>query len=145
VTLFDQPSVCARARERITAEGLSDRVSTWDGNFFEDRFPSEIDAVLYSHIAPMWSKETNVSVFRRVRDALPQGGRLILYNMVANDDQDGPLGVTCGSVYFHALATGQGFMHSESEYRSMLAEAGFDAVHASSGLPAFHALIVGTK
>jgi hypothetical protein len=144
-TVFDQPTICAKARERIATSGLADRVSTHEGNFLVDPFPSGIDAVLYSHIAPIWSKETNISVFRRAREALAFGGRFFIYNMVADDDQAGPLSVTCGSVYFHALATGQGFMHSQSEYQAMLVEAGFGRVHTVSGLPVSHSLVIGTK
>jgi hypothetical protein len=145
VTVFDQPSVCAKARANIAASGLGARVSTHEGNFLTDAFPPGIDGILYSHIGSIWSKQTNVAVFRRAREALAPGGRLFIYNMVANDAHSGPLSVTCGSVYFHALATGEGFMHSQSEYGAMLLEAGFGTVSTVSGLPVSHALVVGTK
>jgi hypothetical protein len=145
VTVFDQPSVCAKARDNVAAHGASDRVSTHEGNFLTDAFPAGIDAVLYSHIASIWSEATNVAVFRRAREALAPGGRFFVYNMVANDEHTGPLSVTCGSVYFHALATGEGFMHSERDYRRMLDAAGFGSVTAVSGLPVSHALVIGTK
>jgi len=143
--LFDQPTVCAKARENIEQNGLSDRVSTHAGNFLKDAFPSGIDCVLYSHIGSIWSAETNVGVFRRAHDALPAGGSLFIYNMVANDEHTGPLSVTCGSVYFHALATGEGFMHSACEYQAMLKDAGFAAVEVIDNLHVSHALITGTK
>ncbi len=145
VTIFDQPSVCSKARENIASRGLAGRVSTADGNFLNDPFPAGIDAVLYSHIASIWSEDTNVAVFRRALAALPTGGRFYIYNMVANDEQTGPLSVTCGSVYFHALATGEGFMFSQQDYARMLERAGFGSVKIVSGLPVSHALVIGTK
>jgi hypothetical protein len=144
VTIFDQPTVCDKARANIEARGLRDRVGVFPGNFLRDPFPPGIDAILYCHIAAIWSKETNVDVFRRARESLPAGGKFFLYNMVARDDHTGPLSVTCGSVYFHALATGQGFMHSTAEYRAMLHEAGFPQVEVVGGLPVSHALVIGT-
>jgi hypothetical protein len=145
VTIFDRPTVCAEARKQIEASGLQDRVFTYKGDFLEDPFPAGIDAVLYSHIASMWGAETNVGVFRRAREALPRGGRFFIFNMVADDDHTGPLSVTCGSVYFHALATGEGFMHSARDYRAMLLQAGFDEVEIVRGLPVSHAIVIGTK
>jgi predicted transcriptional regulator len=145
VTIFDHPTVCAKARANIEKNGLSERVSTYAGNFLEDGFPTGIDCVLYSHIASIWSVETNVGVFRRAHDALPAGGSLFIYNMVANDEHTGPLSVACGSVYFHALATGEGFMHSAREYQAMLKDAGFAAVEIIDNLQVSHVLITGTK
>ena len=145
VTIFDQPSVCAKARQNVAEQGLADRIATREGSFLADPFPTEMEGILYSHIASIWSEETNVDVFRRAREALLPGGRLFIYNMVANDEQTGPLSVTCGSVYFHALATGQGFMHSQQDYRRMLERAGFASVETLSGLPVSHALVIGTK
>jgi hypothetical protein len=145
VTIFDRPTVCAEARKQIEASGVKDRIDTHEGDFLEDPFPTGIDAVLYSHIASIWRAETNVRVFRRAREALPVGGRFFIFNMVASDDHTGPLSVTCGSVYFHALATGEGFMHSARDYSAMLLEAGFADVEIVRGLPVSHALVIATK
>lgn len=145
VTIFDQPSVCAKARENVDSHGLADRISTYDGNFLEDSFPPGMDSILYSHIGSIWSHETNVRVFRRAAQALPPGGRFYIYNMVAADDHSGPLSVTCGSVYFHGLATGEGLMHSAADYGAMLLEAGFSSVELLRDLPVSHALVIGTR
>ena len=145
ITIFDQATVCERAQANVRQQGLSDRIATHAGNFLEDPFPAGIDAILYSHIASIWSEETNVRIFRRAHEALPPGGTFTIYNMVADNDQKGPLSVTCGSVYFHALATGEGFMFSALEYEKMLKDAGFATVRTQGGLPAAHALITGTK
>jgi hypothetical protein len=145
VTIFDQPTVCEKARANVSARGLGNRIDVFPGDFLRDSFPPGIDSVLYCHIAAIWSAETNVAVFRRAHESLPPGGKFFVYNMVAKDDHTGPLSVTCGSVYFHALATGEGFMHSAAEYRAMLHEAGFAQVDIAGGLPVSHALVVGTK
>jgi len=145
ITIFDQATVCERARANIKQADLSNRITTSAGNFLEDSFPAGIDAILYSHIASIWSEETNLQVFRKACASLPSEGTFTIYNMVADDDQTGPLAVTCGSVYFQALATGEGFMFSSAEYEKMLKDAGFGRVSAKAGLPASHALITATK
>jgi hypothetical protein len=145
VTIFDQPSVCAKARENVAANGLGDRIGTHAGNFLSDPFPTGVDAVLYSHIGSIWSHETNVGVFRRAREALPVAGRFFVFNMVPNDDHGGPLSVTTGSVYFHVLATGEGMMHSAPDYDDMLREAGFSKVEIVRGLPVSHAIVIGIR
>jgi hypothetical protein len=145
VTIFDQPSVCEKARENVAAHGLTARIATHEGNFLVDPFPPGVDSILYSHIGSIWSHETNVGVFRRAAAALPPGGRFYIFNMVAADDHSGPLSVTCGSVYFHALATGEGLMHSAADYATMLREAGFAAVEVLGDLPVSHAVVIGTR
>lgn len=145
VTIFDHPSVCEKARENVAKHGLSDRIATHEGDLLRDPFPPGIDSVLYSHIGSIWSHETNVGVFKRAAAALPPGGRFHVFNMVPADDHSGPLSVTCGSIYFHALATGEGFMHSKVEYAAMLHEAGFASVEIRGDLPVSHALVIGTR
>jgi hypothetical protein len=145
ITIFDHASICERAESNIRESGLGHRVLTHPGNFVEDPFPAGIDAILYAHIAPIWSEETNLRIFRKAHGALPPGGTFTIYNMTPDDDQTGPLSVTCGSVYFQALATGEGFMFSAADYQQMLAEAGFGRIAIEAGLPAWHVLITATK
>lgn len=57
LTIFDAPSVCKRALENIAAAGLSDRISTHPGNFFETDFPAGIDAIIFGHMMTIWSAE----------------------------------------------------------------------------------------
>lgn len=145
VTIFDQASVCAKARENVAAQGLGDRIDTHAGDFLHDPFPPGIDAVLYSHIGSIWSRRTNVGVFRRACEALPPGGRFFIFGMVPRDDHSGPLSVTTGSVYFQALASGEGMMHSAVDYADMLREAGFGATEIVRGLPVSHAVVIGIR
>ncbi|MEZ4296947.1 MAG: methyltransferase [Polyangiaceae bacterium] len=145
VTVFDHPTVCEKAAANIASQGLSGRIAVAPGNFLADPFPPGIDSVLYAHIGPIWSAETNTGVFKRAAAALPEGGTFSIYNMVPADDHSGPAYVTAGSVYFHALATGQGFMHSVPEYTEMLRAAGFSDVRVVRDLPVSHALITGIR
>lgn len=145
VTVFDSASVCRLAQANIERAGLGDRVFTWAGDFRTDPFPPGIDAVLYCHIATIWSLKHNRELFRKTHDALPAGGALLLFNMMADDDERGPLSTALGSPYFLAIATGEGKLHPWKDYERCLNEAGFQGVQRIGGLPLNHGLLIGWK
>jgi hypothetical protein len=145
VSIFDSESVCKIATQHIELEGMVGRVKTWPGNFLYDAFPSGIDAVLYSHILTIWSPETNLALLKRTYDALPDGGSVIVFNMMGNDDDTGPLSTALGSPYFQCIATGDGMLYSWSDYETWIKEAGFTSVKRYDGLPLSHGILVGKK
>ncbi len=144
ITIFDSATVCERATQKVEAAGLSDRVHVWPGSFFSDPFPSDIDGILFAHIGPIWSMDENQHLFRRALAALPQGGKLFLYNMVTSDDGFGPLMALFGSSYFQAIATGTGKVYPAAAYREGLLGVGFKEVTVTTA-PVAHAVITATK
>ena len=144
VTIFDSPTVCDRAEENIAAAGLQEQINTYPGNFFERDFPSDIDAIMFAHMLTIWNPENDTALLKRAYDALPKGGRVIIYNMMAYDDDSGPKSATLGSPYFLAIATGQGMLYSWKDYESFLAQAGFTQT-VRMELPKDHGVLVGIK
>jgi precorrin-6B methylase 2 len=144
ITIFDAPSVCELANKNIEAAGLKGRVNTYPGDFFETEFPDGIDAIIYSHMLTIWSLETNTALLRRSWDALPEGGKLFIFNMMASDDDIGPIAATLGSPYFLTIATGEGMLYSWKDYEGCLADAGFEQTQRHE-LPRNHGLLVGVK
>jgi cyclopropane fatty-acyl-phospholipid synthase-like methyltransferase len=145
VTVFDSPSVCQLAQRKIEAAGLSARVFTWAGDFLQDPFPPGIDAVLYAHILTIWSAERNRALLKKTYAALPAGGAVLIFNMLGNDEETGPLSTALGSPYFLAIATGEGMLHPGKDYELWLKEAGFSHLERFSALPLNHGLLVGSK
>jgi len=144
LTIFDAPSVCNRAKQNITKENLSDRVNTYPGNFFETDFPPNIDAILFGHMMTIWSPQKDTSLLRKAYEALPKGGKVIIFNMMANDDDIGPMATALGSPYFLSIATGEGMMYSWSDYEKFLANAGFKKTQRTE-LPRNHGVLIGIK
>jgi L-tyrosine C(3)-methyltransferase len=144
-TVFDMPSVCRLARAKLRRLGLRERVDVRPGNFLKDRFPPGADAILFNHICPIWSKERNLDLFRRSFRALPKGGAVFVYNMMSNDDDRGPLTPAFGSLYFLAVATGEGMLYRWKDYAAWLRRAGFRKVERIRGLPLHHGLLIGVK
>jgi tRNA A58 N-methylase Trm61 len=144
ITVFDSPSVCVLAEENIRHAGLSSRIRTHSGNFFTDSYPTDIDCILFAHILTIWSPEENILLLRRAFDALPSGGKVIIFNMMGNDDQSGPLTAALGSPYFLSIATGKGMLYSWQEYESFVHEAGFIKTERVV-LPRDHGVLIGRK
>lgn len=145
-SVFDSASVCALAKQTIAEAGLSERVGTWEGNFFDTPFPPDVDCIVYCHILTIWSTEKNLVLLKRTYDALPVGGKVVIFNMMGNDDDSGPLSTALGSPYFLAIATGEGMLHPWKDYESALRGAGFTHIERlQDGLPIDHGILVGTK
>jgi O-methyltransferase domain/Dimerisation domain len=143
-TVFDSPSVCKRAEENVARSDVADRVFTHPGNFFADPYPPGVDCVLFSHILTIWSRERNIALLKKAHAALPDGGRVIIFNMMGSQDEDGPLATALGSPYFLCLASGEGMLYSWSQYEEFLVAAGFMRTlrHA---LPRDHGVLIGVK
>ncbi|MCG8611055.1 MAG: acetylserotonin O-methyltransferase [Pseudomonadales bacterium] len=144
VTVFDSPTVCERANANIADQGMSDRVDTYPGDFFVRDFPEGIDAIMFAHMMTIWTPEKDTELLKRAYDALPVGGKVIIYNMMAYDDDTGPKSAALGSPYFLAIATGQGRLYSWQDYEGFLKEAGFSQT-VRKELPRDHGVLVGVK
>lgn len=144
--VFDSPSVCEHAKENIRMAGMADRVSTWQGNFFQDPFPPGTECIVYCHILTIWSMDNNRTLLRRTYDALPEGGAVVIFNMMGADDDSGPLSTALGSPYFLAIATGEGMLHPWKDYEAALQDVGFkQTIRLDHGLPLDHGILVGIK
>jgi O-methyltransferase domain/Dimerisation domain len=83
---FDLPPVGPVFEEFIEAQGLAGRVSFAGGDFFTDPLP-EADVYLMGHILHNWSLPEKQALLRRVHDALPDGGALIVYDALIDDER----------------------------------------------------------
>ncbi|WGS87159.1 methyltransferase [Methylomonas sp. UP202] len=144
VTIFDNPTVCEIARQNIIKSDVSGRVSVYPGDFFKDDFPKGIDCVFLGHIMTIWSIEKGRLLLKKIYNALPKEGKVIIFNMMGNDDDSGPIVTALGSPYFLTIATGEGMLYSWSDYENLLIEAGFHDI-SKQILPKEHGVIIGCK
>jgi methyltransferase len=145
VSIFDSPSVCEIAKHNIEVAGLTDRVDTVPGEIFSDPLPNGIDSILFSHMFTIWSAETNRALLAKIYDSLEPSGKLLIFNMMANDDDSGPISTALGSPYFLSIATGEGMLYSWKDYESWLEKIGFSRIDRIEGLPLDHGLLIATK
>lgn len=142
--VFDLPEMCPITEKKLAESGLGNRLRAVGGNCFEDDFPVGADCYLFSHFCTIWSAEKNKVLFKKAFDALPRNGKIVIFNMMQEDDETGPLTAALGSPYFLAIATGEGMLYTWSEYEKWLEEAGF-AEMKRIRLPRDHGVIVGRK
>ncbi|WP_199350975.1 methyltransferase [Haliangium ochraceum] len=143
-TVFDLPSVCELARQRIADAGLSERLQVSPGDCFASEFPAGTDCFLFAHFLTLWSAERNRYLLARAYEGLRPGGAVVLYSIMQDDDEAGPLSASIGSAYFLNLATGQSMLYSWREYISWLREAGFETIYKRRVLRD-HGIIVAVK
>ena len=143
-SVFDSPTVCEIAQKNIEASGLKERLNTVPGECFADPFPEGADCLMFCHFFTIWSKEKNCQLLKKCYDMLPSGGKVLVFNMMQSDDEQGPLTAAIGSPYFLTLATGEGMLYTWKEYENWMREAGFSNV-SRQALPRDHGIIIGTK
>lgn len=143
-TVFDSPTVCEIARKRIKEANMSDRLDATPGNCFNTPFPKDVDCLLFAHFFTIWGEQQNRELLKISFESLPVGGKVIIFNMMQNDNETGPLSAAIGSPYFLTLATGTGMLYTWHEYETWMKEAGFQSVRRQKLLHD-HGFIIGTK
>jgi L-tyrosine C(3)-methyltransferase len=142
--VVDLPSVCELAAANIERAGLADRLRTHPGDCFADGLPRSADCFLFAHFLTLWSEQRNQQLLRDAYRALPEGGAVVIYNIMQEDARTGPLSSAIGSAYFLAIATGESMLWTWQEYCDWLAAAGFRKIERRR-LLRDHGVIVATK
>jgi len=143
-SVFDSPTVCEIARRKIARHGLQDRLDAIPGECFRDPFPKDADCLMFAHFFTIWGEKKDRELLRKCHDALPSGGKVIIFNMMQRDDETGPLSAAVGSPYFLSLATGLGMLYTWREYEDWMRDCGLTHVQRHK-LRRDHGLIVGTR
>jgi 3-hydroxy-5-methyl-1-naphthoate 3-O-methyltransferase len=142
-TVMEIPQVCAAAEPFIATAGMSGRVRTQAVNMFTQDWPRDYDAHFFSNVFHDWSDATNRLLAKKSFAALPKGGRILLHEMLMDDDGCGPLPAAAFSVLM-LLAT-RGKQYSLPEFRSILEDAGFTDVEAVQTGGGYYSLVSARK
>ncbi|MFC8850259.1 MULTISPECIES: methyltransferase [unclassified Micromonospora] len=145
-TILDLPHVCARAQERIAAEGLTGRIGTVAGDFLADSaLPGGHDIVLLSMILHDWDEPTNRALLAKCHAALPPGGAVVICELLLDDDRSGPPEAALMGMNM-LVETEGGRNYSGAEYAAWLADAGFVGVERLSfDAPGANGAVVGRR
>jgi O-methyltransferase/methyltransferase family protein len=140
-TIFDMPPVCEVAQEFAAKYGLQSRVKTHVGDIWEDQFPPA-DLHFYADICHDWPPEKCRALLKKSFESLPVGGRVILHEMLYNDEKTGPSQAAAYSVAMLLWTEGQ--QYSGRELRAMLAEAGFNDIEVKQTF-GYWSIVTGRK
>lgn len=139
--IYDIAAVGRVAANVIQSYGLEENISIHIGDMWSEPFPNA-DIHFYSNVFHDWPEQNVTFLTQKSYDALPRGGRIIIHEMLFNDDAPGPLSVAGFNVAM--LSWSQGKKYSRSEMKQLLEMAGFCVIEI---LPAFSdfSIITGVK
>lgn len=83
---FDLPVVQSVFEDYVAEAGLTDRLQFHPGDFFNDPMPSA-DVLIMGHILHDWNLDEKRALLAKAYDALPDGGALIVYEAIIDDDR----------------------------------------------------------
>jgi demethylspheroidene O-methyltransferase len=126
--LFDLPAVAQRAQLKLAQAGLAARAEACGGDFRGDALPRGADLVTLIRVVHDHDDATALALLRRVFEALPAGGVLLLAEPMAGTAGAEPMG---GAYFgFYLLAMGRGRPRTQLRLQGLLHEAGFACVRA---------------
>ena len=83
---FDLPEIAPIFEEYADENKLSDRLRFQGGDFFKDPLPSA-NVITMGHILHDWNLETKEMLIRKAFEVLPDGGALIVYEAIIDDQR----------------------------------------------------------
>lgn len=142
-TVLEIDTICTEADGYIATAGVGDRVRTRALNMFTQPWPTGHDAHFFSNIFHDWSDDTCRLLARKSAAALPAGGRILLHEILLDDDGCGPLPATAFSLLM--LIGTRGRQYSLPELRGFLEPAGFVDVEAMRTGGGYYSLVSARK
>ncbi len=139
---FDMPAAGPAFDDYVAACGLAGRLWFYPGDFFADPLPPA-DVLVMGHILHDWSLDEKLLLIRKAYDALPDGGALIVYESIIDDDRRANTFGLLMSVNM-LIETQAGFDYTAADCRSWLAGAGFRDSYAEP-LTGPDSMVVGIK
>ena len=126
LSVFDLPQVEKSALLRLRSEALDDRITFIPGSFRDDSIPRGFDSislirVLYDHL-----DDTVTKLLKKVYDALPIGGQLIISEPMSGGDHPNRSGDVYFAFYTMAMRTGKA--RSANQISQMCLSAGFSNI-----------------
>jgi hypothetical protein len=139
---LDLPAAEPIFDEYVASNGLADRLQFYPGDFFADPLPPA-DVLIMGHILHDWSLDEKLLLIRNAYDALPDGGALVVYESIIDDDRRANTFGLLMSVNM-LIETQAGFDYTFADCRSWMADAGFRDTYAEP-LAGPDSMVVGIK
>ncbi len=132
VTIMDLPVQVNVARKNIEAAGLQDRVSFFETNILDESLPfaKGCDVIWMSQFLDCFSEAEIISILRRCREALNDGGSIFILEPFW-DKQQFKSAAFClqqTSLYFTAIANGNSQMYHTDDFFRCVRAAGLEVV-----------------
>ena len=139
---FDLPVVQPIFEEYVADNNLSDRLTFYPGNFFEDPLP-ESDVIVMGHILHDWDMDQKRVLLKKAYDALPAGGSLLVFEALIDDERrSNPFGLLMSLNML--IETPGGFDYTGRDCSQWMKETGFSSTRVEH-LAGPDSMVVGVK
>jgi hypothetical protein len=122
-TGFDLPVLAPIFADYVTSFGLNDRLRFITGDFFIDSLP-KADVLVMGNILGDWNLAERNVLLAKAYEALPEGGALIVYEQLIDDDRR-ERAVNLLVSLLMLIETPGGSCYTAADCQSWMAEAGF--------------------
>ncbi len=141
VAIFDLPDVINEARARL---GNESPIALHAGSFKDDPLPGGYDLITLIRIAHDHDDEVVIALLAKIHAALPQNGKLLLAEPMAQSSGAERMGNAYFGLYLWAMGSGR--PRSVEDYTQMLRNAGFSSVRrVKTALPLVTSAIVASR
>jgi ubiquinone/menaquinone biosynthesis C-methylase UbiE len=142
VCAVDWAPVLEVAKSNARKAGVEERYETIIGSAFDVNYGGPYDIVLLTNFLHHFDPATNVSLLRKVRAAMPAGGRVAALEFVPNEDRISPPIAAAFSLTMLGI-TPSGDAYTFSELESMYCEAGFRQITSRPVPRGPHTVVMG--
>ena len=139
--LLDMETVIASAKNLLTESGLDSRIEYVSNDFWKCEYPVA-DVHFYSQIFHDWPEEKCVFLAKKSYQSLAENGKIIIHEMLFDDDKSGPLMASAGNVGM--LAWTEGKQYSGKEIKNILKKSGFKNIQIVP-TTGYWSVVVGSK
>jgi hypothetical protein len=139
---FDLPAVRPVYEDYVRAHDLCGRLKFLEGDMFAGPLP-RADVLVMGHILHDWGLEAKRALVAKAYDALPEGGALLVYDAVIDDERRSNLGGLLMSLNM-LIETRDGFDYTAAQCKSWMREAGFSRTY-DEALSGPDSMVVGIK
>jgi SAM-dependent methyltransferase len=140
-TVFDLPDIVPITRRYVDEDGAADRIDIVTGDLTRDDLGRGFDLVFISAIVHSFPPDENRRLMKKSAAALNPGGRVVVQEFLMNEDRTGPLSAALFALNM-LVGTPAGDTYTESEVRSWMTDAGFDAIDRRD-MPFGTGLVIG--
>ena len=139
---FDLPMLAPIFEDYVASFGLADRLRFHPGDFFADPLPSA-DVLVMGHILHDWNTDEKLTLLRKAYEALPDGGALIVYEAIIDDErQDNAFGLLMSLNML--IETPGGYDFTGADCQAWMHQVGFGETRVES-LAGPDSMVVGIK
>ena len=118
--LFDLMPVCEEGKNYLEKAGVSERVETVCGSFFE-KVPVKADVYLLKHIIHDWDDAECVTILKNIRAEMPENAKILILDAVIPDGDEPHFGKIMD---LEMLVSPGGVERTAEEFERLLTDAG---------------------